>query len=158
MNYKIIGKYIKDLDFKIPNPKTFYLLSKEISNYKINIDIKSNQIKQKLIEIETSLSLLNKSDDLEKINTKIVYSTIIELSREVKNKKEIEKIILIKVPEEIYPELRKIFIFIFEQSGFKDIKINEKVNFQELYNFKKLNKNFFLFQFLKILYALKYLF
>ena len=137
MNYKIIGKYIKDLDFKIPNPKTFYLLSKEISNYKINIDIKSNQIKQKLIEIETSLSLLNKSDDLEKINTKIVYSTIIELSREVKNKKEIEKIILIKVPEEIYPELRKIFIFIFEQSGFKDIKINEKVNFQELYNFKK---------------------
>ena len=158
MNYKIIGKYIKDLDFKIPNPKTFYLLSKEISNYKINIDIKSNQIKQKLIEIETSLSLLNKSDDLEKINTKIVYSTIIELSREVKNKKEIEKIILIKVPEEIYPELRKIFIFIFEQSGFKDIKISEKVNFQELYNFKKLNKNFFLFQFLKILYALKYLF
>ena len=137
MNYKIIGKYIKDLDFKIPNPKTFYLLSKEISNYKINIDIKSNQIKQKLIEIETSLSLLNKSDDLEKINTRIVYSTIIELSREVKNKKEIEKIILIKVPEEIYPELRKIFIFIFEQSGFKDIKISEKVNFQELYNFKK---------------------
>jgi len=137
MNYKIIGKYIKDLNFKIPNPKTFYLLSKEISNYKINIDIKSNQIKQKLIEVETSLSLLNKSDDLEKINTRIVYSTIIELSREVKNKKEIEKIILIKVPEEIYPELRKIFIFIFEQSGFKDIKINEKVNFQELYNFKK---------------------
>tara|TARA_Y200000002_G_C22266934_1_gene490460 strand:- start:166 stop:585 length:420 start_codon:yes stop_codon:yes gene_type:complete len=137
MNYKIIGKYIKDLDFKIPNPKTFYLLSKEISNYKINIDIKSNQIKQKLIEIETSLSLLNKSDDLEKINTKIVYSTIIELSREVKNKKEIEKIILIKVPEEIYPELRKIFIFVFEQSGFKDIKISEKVDFQELYNFKK---------------------
>ena len=137
MNYKIIGKYIKNLDFKIPNPKTFYLLSKEISNYKINIDIKSNQIKQKLIEVETSLSLLNKSDDLEKINTRIVYSTIIELSREVKNKKEIEKIILIKVPEEIYPELRKIFIFIFEQSGFKDIKISEKVNFQELYNFKK---------------------
>jgi len=137
MNYKIIGKYIKDLNFKIPNPKTFYLLSKEISNYKINIDIKSNQIKQKLIEVETSLSLLNKSDDLEKINTRIVYSTIIELSREVKNKKEIEKIILIKVPEEIYPELRKIFIFIFEQSGFKDIKISEKVNFQELYNFKK---------------------
>ena len=137
MNYKIIGKYIKDLDFKIPNPKTFYLLSKEISNYKINIDIKSNQIKQKLIEVETSLSLLNKSDDLEKINTRIVYSTIIELSREVKNKKEIEKIILIKVPEEIYPELRKIFVFVFENSGFKDIKISNNVDFQKLYNLKK---------------------
>ena len=137
MNYKIIGRYIKNLDFKIPNPKTFYLLSKEISNYKINIDIKSIQIKQKLIEVETSLSLLNKSNDLEKINTRIVYSTIIELSKEVENKKEIEKIILIKVPEEIYPELRKIFIFVFEQSGFKDIKISEKVDFQKLYNFKK---------------------
>ena len=87
MNYKIIGRYIKNLDFKIPNPKTFYLLSKEISNYKINIDIKSIQIKQKLIEVETSLSLLNKSNDLEKINTRIVYSTIIELSKEVENKK-----------------------------------------------------------------------
>ena len=137
MNYKIIGRYIKNLDFKIPNPKTFYLLSKEISNYKINIDIKSIQIKQKLIEVETSLSLLNKSNDLEKINTRIVYSTIIELSKEVENKKGIEKIILIKVPEEIYPELRKIFIFVFEQSGFKDIKISEKVDFQKLYNFKK---------------------
>ena len=137
MIYKIIGKYVKELDFKIPNPKTFYLLSKEISNYKINIDIKSNQVKQKIIEVETTLSLLRASDDSEKINTKIIYSTIIELLKEIDDKKEIEKIVLIKVPEQIFPELRKIFIFLFEQSWFKDIKISEKVDFQKLYNLKK---------------------
>ena len=137
MIYKIIGKYVKELDFKIPNPKTFYLLSKEISNYKINIDIKSNQVKQKIIEVETTLSLLRASDDSEKINTKIIYSTIIELLKEIDDKKEIEKIVLINVPEQIFPELRKIFIFLFEQSGFKDIKISEKVDFQKLYNLKK---------------------
>ena len=137
MIYKIIGKYVKELDFKIPNPKTFYLLSKNISNYKINIDIKSNQVKQKIIEVETTLSLLRASDDSEKINTKIIYSTIIELLKEIDDKKEIEKIVLIKVPEQIFPELRKIFIFLFEQSGFKDIKISEKVDFQKLYNLKK---------------------
>ena len=81
MNYKIIGKYIKDLDFKIPNPKIFFLLSKDISNYKINIDIKSNQIKEKIIEVETTLNLSPIKDDFEKINTKIIYSTIIELKK-----------------------------------------------------------------------------
>jgi len=137
MNYKIIGKYIKDLDFKIPNPKIFSLLSKNISNYKINIDIKSNQLKDKIIEIETSLNLMPVKNDFEKINTKIIYSTIIELSEEIKDKKEIEEIILINVPSKIYPELRKIFVFIFESSGFKDIKISDNVDFQQLYNLRK---------------------
>ena len=137
MSYKIIGKYIKNLDFNIPNPKTFFLLSKNISNYKINIDIKSNQIKEKIIEIQTSLTLLPIKTDFEKINTKIIYSTIIELSGQIDDKNEIVKIILIKVPAEIYPELRRIFVFVFENSGFKDVKISENVNFLELYNLRK---------------------
>ena len=137
MSYKIIGKYIKNLDFNIPNPKTFFLLSKNISNYKINIDIKSNQIKEKIIEIQTTLTLLPTKTDFEKINTKIIYSTIIELSDQIDDKNEIEKIILIKVPTEIYPELRRIFVFVFENSGFKDVKISENVNFLELYNLRK---------------------
>ena len=137
MSYKIIGKYIKNLDFNIPNPKTFFLLSKNISNYKINIDIKSNQIKEKIIEIQTTLTLLPTKTDFEKINTKIIYSTIIELSGQIDDKNEIEKIILIKVPAEIYPELRRIFVFVFENSGFKDVKISENVNFLELYNLRK---------------------
>ena len=137
MSYKIIGKYIKNLDFSIPNPKTFFLLSKDISNYKINIDIKSNQIKEKIIEVQTTLSLSPIKDNFEKINTKIVYSTIVEITDGIMDKKEMEKIILINVPSEIYPELRRIFVFIFENSGFKEIKINEKVDFEKLYNLRK---------------------
>ena len=137
MSYKIIGKYIKELDFKIPNPKIFSLLSKSISNYKINIDIKSNQLKERIVEVEISLNLTPIKDDLEKINTKIIYSTLIEINENISDKKEIEKIILIDVPSKVYPELRKIFIFVFENSGFKDIKISNNVDFQNLYNLKK---------------------
>ena len=138
MSYKILGKYIKNLDFKIPNPKAFYSLPKEISNYKINIDIKSNQIKENIIEVETSLNLLPLKADFEKINTKIAYATIIELLDKTTDKKEIEEIILIKVPSEIYPDLRKIFVFVFENSGFKEVKISENVDFKKLYNLRKI--------------------
>tara|TARA_Y100001936_G_C15779202_1_gene510506 strand:- start:273 stop:692 length:420 start_codon:yes stop_codon:yes gene_type:complete len=137
MNYKIIGKYIKDLNFDIPNSKTFFLLSKDISNYKINIDIKSSQSKQNIIEVLISLSLIPVKDNFEKIATKIVYASIIELEKDKLTKEELEKIILIEVPSRIYPELRKIFIFLFENSGFKDVKINESVDFEKLYKMKK---------------------
>ena len=136
MSFKIIGKYIKELSFNIPNPKTFFLLSKDISNYKINIDIKSSQIKQNIIEIYTTLSLNPIKDDFEKIETKIIFSTIIELDNSKINKEEMEKIILVKVPEKIYSELRQIFIFLFENSGFKDVKINETVDFDKLYKLR----------------------
>jgi len=137
MNYKIISKYIKHLDFQIPNSKIFALLIKNISNYKINIDIKSNQLGGNLVEIEISLNLNPIKDDFERIKTRIVYSAVIELDKKLKDKLEIEKIILVDVPTEIYPELRKIFIFVFENSGFKDVKINKNVDFQKLYNYKK---------------------
>ena len=136
MSFKIIGKYIKELSFNIPNPKTFFLLSKNISNYKINIDIKSSRIKQKIIEVYTTLSLNPKKDDFEKIDTKIIFSTIIELDNSEINKEEMEKIILVKVPEKIYSELRQIFIYLFENSGFKDVKINKTVDFDKLYNLR----------------------
>ena len=138
MKHKIIGKYIKELQFNIPNTKTFFLLSKNIANYKINIDIKSLQVKQNIIEVLTSLNLSPVKDDFEKIDTKIVYSTVIELKNEKLKKDDIEKIILIDVPSEVYPEIRKIFISLFEKSGFKDIKINEAVDFEKLYKMKKI--------------------
>tara|TARA_Y100000768_G_C23413010_1_gene422652 strand:- start:35 stop:454 length:420 start_codon:yes stop_codon:yes gene_type:complete len=137
MNYKIIGKYIKDLNFSIPNPKTFFLLSKDISKYKINIDIKSKQINQNVIEVLTSLNLTPIKMNFEKINTNIVFSAIVEISKDKLEKKEIEKIVLVKVPSEIYSELRSIFISLFESSGFKDLKINENVDFQKLYDQKR---------------------
>tara|TARA_B100000579_G_scaffold40517_1_gene28287 strand:+ start:3976 stop:4398 length:423 start_codon:yes stop_codon:yes gene_type:complete len=136
-NFKIIAKYIKDIEFKIPNTKTFFMLSKDISKYKINIDITSNKFKEKFIEVEIMLSLSSASIEQEKIKTQIIFSAIVELNPNIKDKKELEKIILIHVPKEVYPEIRKTFIFFFEMSGFKDIKIEEKVDFQKLYLQKK---------------------
>ena len=138
MSYKIIGKYIKDLDFSIPNTKTFYLLSKDIVNYKINIEIKSNQLKQNIIEVLTSLNLTPIKDDFEKIKTKIVFATVIELADDKIKKKEIEEIVLIKVPSEIYEELRNIFVSLFENSGFKEVNISKSVDFKKLYEMRKI--------------------
>ena len=137
MSYKIIGKYIKKLDFNIPNPKTFFLLSKDISNYKINIDIKSAQVKENIIEILTTLSLTPLEENFERIDTRITYSTVVELDNSKINKEEMEKIILIKVPTKIYSELRRIFVFLFENSGFKDVKISETIDFNKLYELRK---------------------
>ena len=138
MSYKIIGKYIKELKFNIPNTKTFFMLAKNITNYKINIDIKSIQIKQNIIEVLTSLALLPIKDNFEKIDTKIIFSTIVELGSNKLSKKEMEKIILIDVPSKIYPELRQIFVFLFQNSGFKEVKINENVDFENLYKMRKI--------------------
>ena len=137
MTHKIIGKYIKELKFNIPNPKTFFLLAKDIANYKININIKSVQVKQNIIEVLTSLKLTPVKNDFEKIDTKIIYSTIVEFSNENLAKEEMEKTILVNIPSKIYPELRQIFVFLFENSGFKDIKINETVDFEKLYKMRK---------------------
>ena len=125
MSYKIIGKYIKDLDFSIPSTKTFYLLSKDIVNYNI-------------IEVLTSLNLTPIKDDFEKIKTKIVFATVIELADDKIKKKEIEEIVLIKVPSEIYEELRNIFVSLFENSGFKEVNISKSVNFKKLYEMRKI--------------------
>ena len=138
MNYKIIGKYIKDLEFSIPNTKTFFLLSQNIANYKINIDIRSNQVKQNIIEVLTSLHLTSTKTDNEKIITKIVYATLVELDNEKIEKNEMEKIILVHVPSQIYGELRQIFVSLFENSGFKDVKINVKVDFEKLYSMRRI--------------------
>tara|TARA_B100000575_G_scaffold265394_1_gene241920 strand:+ start:741 stop:1160 length:420 start_codon:yes stop_codon:yes gene_type:complete len=138
MTHKIIGKYIKELKFNIPNPKTFFLLSKDIANYKINIDIKSVQVKQNIIEVLTSLQLSPVKDDFEKIETKIIFSSMVEFKKEKLAKEKMEKIILIDIPSQIYPQLRKIFIFLFENSGYKDIKISENVDFEKLYKMRQI--------------------
>jgi|TARA_B110000238_G_C15885073_1_gene335166 preprotein translocase subunit SecB len=133
MNYKIIGKYIKDLKFEIPSLKTFFLLEKNISNYKININIQSHQFKDKIIEVITTLSLNPATGEIDKIITKIDFSTVIQIEGELTEKESLEKIVLINVPNKVYPEIRSLFILLFEKSGFSKIKINEKVDFEELY-------------------------
>jgi preprotein translocase subunit SecB len=137
-NYKIIAKYIKNLNFKIPDSKAFFLLSKNISNYKIKIDIKSHQFKETIIEVEITLALNPAKKMEQEIETKIIYCAIIELSAAINDKKELEEIILIKVPNDVYSDIRNTFVHLFEKSGFKDIKIDQEVNFEKLYNLKKI--------------------
>ena len=134
MNYKIIGKYINCVDFKIPNSKTFFLLQKNIANYKINIDIKSDQLEERIVEVNISLFLKPIDNNFDKISAKVIFSTIIQLDGDINDKKKLKQIILIKVPTEIYPDIRNIFISLFENSGFKQIKIEKNVNFESLQN------------------------
>ena len=133
MSYKIIAKYIKNLSFDISKPDKFFSLTKDISLYKFKIDIKSNRYKENIIEIQTTLSLEPKDKNLDKINALVTYSTLVELEKNITDKKKLEEIILIEIPNEIYPELRKVFIFIFENSGFREIKIDQNVDFKKLY-------------------------
>ena len=133
MNYKIIAKYIKKLDFDISKPDKFFSLSKDILNYKFKIDIKSNRFKDNIIEVQTTLVLEPKDKNFDKIDALATFSTMVELDKNLTDKKKLEEIVLIEIPNKIYPELRKVFIFIFENSGFKDIKIDQDVDFKKLY-------------------------
>ena len=137
MSYKVVAKYIKNLKFNISKPDIFLSLSKNISNYKFKIDIKSNGFKNNIIEIETSLALVPRSKEIDVIDAVVTFSTLVELDKNLDKKKDLEEIILIKIPNEIYPELRKIFIFLFETSGFREINIEENVDFRKLYLSRK---------------------
>ena len=137
MNYKIIAKYIKNLSFDISKPNKYFSLTKDISKYKFKIDIKSNRFKDNIIEVQTTLALEPKDTNLDKINALVTYSTLVELDKDLTDKKELEEIILVKIPSEIYQELRKVFIFVFENSGFREIKIDPNVDFKKLYLSRK---------------------
>ena len=133
MNYKVIAKYVKTLNFDISKPDKYFSLTKDIANYKFKIDIKSNRFKDNILEVQTTLSLEPKDSNLDKINALATYSTLVEIDKDLKDKKRLEEIILIEIPNEIYPELRKVFIFIFENSGFREIKIDANIDFKKLY-------------------------
>ena len=119
MSYNIVTKYIKDISFKIPDSKSYFLLEKNISNYKINFDIKSRKIKDNILEIDTNLRLQSKVSKENEIQVSILFSTLINLKKNITEKKDLEKIILIDVPTSIYPEIRSVLVFLFEKSGFK---------------------------------------
>ena len=133
MNYKIIAKYIKKLEFNLSKPEKFFSLTKDISNYKFKIDIKSNRFKENIIEVNTTLTLEPKENNFDKIDALATYSTMVELDKDLTDKKKLEEIVLIEIPNKIYPELRKAFIFVFENSGFREIKIDANIDFKKLY-------------------------
>ena len=136
MSYKILSKFIKDISFEIPSVKNFLMLEKEISKYNLNFDIKSKPFKENIIEVNTILSLVPNQDVKHKILTEINLATLISIEKKLKDKKELEKIILITLPTEIYPILYETFVYLFSQAGVKNIIIKKEVDFEKLYNEK----------------------
>ena len=132
--YKILGKYIKDMSSETPDVETYIFVRDYISKYQLNIDINSKALKNKMIEINTILKFEDKQDNKKKSYFEINYSTIVEINDEIKEKKDLEKIILCDVQIEIYPELEKSFLNLLHNSGYPDVKFEKKVDFEQLYN------------------------
>jgi preprotein translocase subunit SecB len=133
MSYKIISKFIKDISFEIPDAKTFVMLEKEIGKYNLNFDIKSKPFKDNIIEVSTILRLTAPTELKNKILTEINFAALVTIEKSFEDKKELEKIILIDVPSDIYPTLYETFVYLFAQSGVKNIKIDKEINFKKLY-------------------------
>ncbi len=138
MSYKIISQFIKDVSFEIPNIETFTMLEKEISKYSLNFDIKSSPFKKNIIEVNTILRLVPPQELKNKMFTEINMTALVSIENEndLTNKKVLEKIILINIPNDVYPTLYETFVYLFSQAGIKNVSIDKEVNFEKMYNEK----------------------
>ena len=132
--FKILGRYIKDLSSETPNVETYLFVKDNISKYNLNIDITSKALKEKLIEVNTSLKFSDVEANEKKSYFEIIYATIIKVNDEIKEKKDLEKIILCDVQTEIYPKLENAFLNLIHNSGHPSIKLEKKIDFVKLYN------------------------
>ena len=132
--YKIFGKYIKDLSSETKDIETYLFVRNNISKYQLGIDINSKALKDKMIEINTLMKFEDKEGNKKKSHFEINFSTIIKVSEEIKEKKDLEKIILCDVQIEIYPDLEKSLLDLLHNSGYPGIKFEKKVDFEKLYN------------------------
>ena len=132
--YKILAKFIKDMSSETPDIETFIFVKENISKYQLNIDITSKPLKNKLVEVNTTMKFEDKEENDKKSYYEIIYTTIIRVNDEVKEKKDLEKIILCDVPNEIYPDLEKSFLNLIHNSGHPSIKLDKKIDFNKLYN------------------------
>ena len=137
MSYRIISKFIKDISFEIPNAQSFVMLEKEISNYSLNFDIKSKPYKDNIIEVDTTLKMVPNENVTHKILCELTGASLVSIDKDFNNKSELEKIVLIKVPQEIYKTLYDTFVFLFKQAGVQSIQINKEVDFQKLFDSRK---------------------
>ena len=134
--YKILGKYIKDLSSETKDIETYLFVRDRISSYQLDIDITSKALKNKMIEIFTTFKFLDKENNEKKSYFEILYSTVIRVNDKIKERKELEKIILVDVQNEKYPNLEKSLLDLLHNSGYPGIKFEKKVNFEELYKQK----------------------
>ena len=134
--FKILTKYIKDMSSETADIETFLFVKENISKYQLNIDITSKALKNKLIEVNTTLKFEDKEPNEKKSHYEIVYATIIRIDDEIKEKKDLERIILCDVPTKIYPDLENSFLNLIHNSGHPDIKLEKRIDFNKLYNEK----------------------
>ena len=137
MGYKIISKFIKDISFEIPNAQSFVMLEKEIVNYSLNFDIRSKPYKNNIIEVNTTLKMAPNQNVTHKILGEITGASLVSVDQDLKDKNELEKMVLIKVPQDIYPTLYETFVFLFKQAGIKNMQIKKEVDFQKLFETRK---------------------
>jgi preprotein translocase subunit SecB len=132
--FKILAQYIKDMSSETPDIKTYLFVKDNISKYQLNIEINSIALKDKLIEVNTTLKFEDKEGNEKKSYFEIVYASIVKISENITDKKKLEKIVLCDVQNKIYPDLEKIFIDLLNGSGFPGVKIEKKIDFDQLYN------------------------
>ena len=131
--FKIVCKYIKDLSSETPDIETYLFVKNQIQKYQLGIDITSKALKNKMIEVNTKFKFEDKAGSKKKSYFEILYSTIVEVNREITDKKELEKILLCDLQIEIYPDLEKSLLDLLHNSGFPEIKFEKKVDFENLY-------------------------
>jgi preprotein translocase subunit SecB len=134
--FKILAEFIKDMSSETPDAKTYLFVKDNISKYHLNIDINSKALKNKLIEINTILRFQDKEPNDRKSHFEIVYASVVKIDDEIKEKKDLEKIILCDVQNKIYPKLEKAFLNLLNDSGFPGIKLEKRIDFNKLYNEK----------------------
>ena len=134
--FKILGQYIKDMSSETPDVETFLFVKDNISKYQLGIDISSKAIKNKMIEIYTTLKFQDKENNKKKSYFEIVFATIIKVEDSIKDKKDLQKIVLCDVQNKIYPHLEKCFIDLMQNSGYEGVKFDKKIDFENLYNQK----------------------
>ena len=132
--FKILAEFIKDMSSETPDIQSYLYVKENISKYHLNIDIVSKALKNKLIEINTTLKFEDKEPNDKKSHFEITYATIIKAEEEIKEKKDLEKIILCDVQNKIYPNLEKTFLNLLHNSGFPEVKLEKKIDFNKLYN------------------------
>ena len=137
-NFKILAQFIKDMSSETADIQSYIFVKDNISKYHLDIDISSKPLKNKLIEVNTKLRFEDKEPNEKKSHFEIIYTSIVKIDDEIKDKKDLEKIILCDVQNKIYPSLEKSFLNLINNSGFSEVKLERKIDFEKLYN-KKFN-------------------
>ena len=132
--FKILAKYIKDMSSETPDIETYVYVKDYIAKYKLNIDIKSKPLKNKMIEVDTILKFEDKETNKKKSYFEIVYSVVAKVDEDIKEKKDLEKIILCDIPNKVWPDLENTFLNLIHNSGHPSIKLEKKIDFNKLYN------------------------